>query len=83
MFEVEMFGWRSFLAPLALLGSVALLSLLFLLVRMHEKLNLINGLYGILFAISAIGVPLEVLHVALLVPYSIWNSVNPYKKLFQ
>ena len=66
MFEVEMFGWRSFLAPLALLGSVALLSLLFLLVRMHEKLNLINGLYGILFAISAIGVPLEVLHVALL-----------------
>ena len=65
MFEVDLFGWRYFLGPLALIGTVALLSLLFSLIRMHEKLNLINGLYGILFSISAIGVPLEVL-VALL-----------------
>ena len=29
---------------------------------MYQKLSLINGLYGILFSISAIGVPLEVLN---------------------
>ena len=61
MFEGDLFGWRFFLGPLALIGTVTLLSLLFFLIRMHEKLNLINGLYGILFSISAIGVPLEVL----------------------
>ena len=60
MFEVNILGWRCFLGALALLGSLALLSLMFLLVRMHEKLNLINGLYTLLFSISAVGVPLEV-----------------------
>ena len=53
-------SWRHVLYPLSWLGSITLLSLLFLLVRMHQRLNLINGLYALLFSVSAVGIPVEV-----------------------
>ena len=74
-------SWRHVLYPLSWLGSITVLSLLFLLVRMHQRLNLINGLYALLFSVSAVGIPVEVSPV--LSPHSeiVTSSSTSFSKL--
>ena len=81
-------SWRHVLYPLSWLGSITVLSLLFSLVRMHQRLNLINGLYALLFSVSAVGIPVEVspdlsAHTEIVTPQVLLPSPNWSPRRYQ